>query len=83
MHNIGAHAVCTLSIGRAQRKFVGACTILVCSVCMLNIHMPCKGLINGARGVLVHGVSALNLGIVWHGECNVHEILACDTKIVQ
>jgi hypothetical protein len=30
--------VCTLSIVRAQKKFVGAHTILVCSVCMLNIR---------------------------------------------
>jgi hypothetical protein len=29
----------------------------------------------------VHGVSALNLGIVWRGECNARRILACNTKI--
>jgi hypothetical protein len=29
--------VCALSIGRAQMKCIGASTILVCSVCMLNI----------------------------------------------
>jgi hypothetical protein len=40
-------------------------------------------LFNGVRGVTVHGLGILNIGMMQCVEKNVHEILARNTKIVR
>jgi len=41
----------------------------------VKIFTPCKSIIGGVLGVLLSGVSTLNLGILKCKECNVCRIL--------
>jgi hypothetical protein len=88
MHNIGV-CVCACIILACVVYWQSAeefcwCACNVGMQCM-HVEYSCRanGLINGVRGVLVHGGSVLNFGMVCNSvECNVRGILACDTKIV-
>jgi hypothetical protein len=65
------------------------CTVLTERRGILLVRVQCgymlsrDNLINGARGVLVHGGGILKFGMVQRIECNACGILACDTKIVR
>jgi hypothetical protein len=45
------------------------------------MFIPHESRIGGVQGVLVHGVSALNLGVVWCRACDAQKILVCNAKV--
>jgi hypothetical protein len=69
-----AHVVCTVLI---ERRGI----LLVRAQCVYMLS--CNNLINGAWGVSVCGGGILKFCMVQRVECNAHEILARDTKIVR